>query len=139
MSDLDRTERFIILGLKALGLKTDDFGTFDVDTEHESDTEAWINLNRLGVSVFVDAEGTTRKTIGGGEVKTTGWQVYTIKHLPATRQEPEDTDFVFRGEFDNMAEAVAEVFALVARDRILNMIESVGEADDQTALEEAVG
>jgi hypothetical protein len=127
-NDLDRTERFIIEGLKALNLWS------EVETEHESDTEAWINLPQLGVSVFMDAEGVTRKSIGGREIKSTEWQVFAVTTLPATREEPEDSDLIFRHSFDLMAPAIAEVFALATKDRILNMIEAIGMAEEQEEL-----
>jgi hypothetical protein len=118
MNDLDRTELFITEGLNSLGL------TSDVETEHESDTEAWVNLPQLNVCVLVDAEGTVRKGIGR-EVKGTKWSIYSVEDCGGGR-EPEDTDLVHRGDFDIMQDAVAEIFARVTRDHILNMIEYLG-------------
>jgi hypothetical protein len=106
-------------GLKTLNLKS------KIEFERESDTEVWVNLVDLGVSVFFDAEGGTRRKIGGDWFPVPSYQVYTVESLPATRHEPEDMDLVLRGSFERVDSAVAEVFALVVKDRIYGMIESV--------------
>ncbi len=118
MNDLDRTELFLAEGMRALNL------TSTISTEHESDTEAWVNLDNLGISVFVDAEGGRRRSIKG-EIKVTEWQVYTVQTVSATRHEPEDVDLNFRRSFTNIQDAIAEIFALVTRDTILGMLETV--------------
>ena len=118
MNDLDRTELFLAEGMRALNLES------TISTEHESDTEAWVNLDNLGISVFVDAEGGRRRSIKG-EIKVTEWQVYTVQTVSATRHEPEDVDLNFRRSFTNIQDAIAEIFALVTRDTILGMLETV--------------
>jgi hypothetical protein len=94
-----------------------------MEIERESDTEVWVNLPDLGVSVFYDAEGGTRKGIGR-EVKGPSYQVYTVTYEAATREQPEDMDLTLRREFNRVDDAVAEVFALVVKDRIYGMIEA---------------
>jgi hypothetical protein len=107
-------------GLKTLNIKS------KIEFERESDTEVWINLVDLGVSVFYDAEGGTRRKIGGEWIPAPSYQVYTVESLPATRHEPEDVDHTMRRECERVDDAVAEVFALVVKDRIYGMIEVIG-------------
>ena len=124
VSDVDRVELLLAEGMKTLNLKS------RIDTEHESDTEAWVNLVDLGVSVFCDAEGGTRRSIGGF-LPVPSFQVYTA----ATHWELEATDMVIayrnergahvlRSHFDRVDSAVAEVFAIVVKDTIFSMIEA---------------
>jgi len=116
-SELAQIEGLLVEGMKLLNL------TSEMVTEHESDTEAWVNLPELGVSVFCDAEGGTRRTISG-EIKVPSFQVYTINYTPASRWEPEEEDFRLVKEFSRVADAVAEVFSLVVKDQIQGMIEA---------------
>lgn len=117
VSDVDRVELLLAEGMKVLNLKS------RISTEHESDTEAWVNLVDLGVSVFCDSEGGTRRSISG-EVTVPEFQVYTVSMLPATHEQPGDVDLVIRGSFDRVDSAVAEVFALVVKNTIYSMIEN---------------
>jgi hypothetical protein len=110
---------FITEGLKTLGLHS------KVQTERDSETELWINLLDLGVSIFVDDEGGRRQTISGG-ITVPSYQVYTVDTIPASREEPEDVNHTLRRECDRPDDAVAELFALVAKDRIFAMTEAVG-------------
>jgi hypothetical protein len=110
---------FIAEGLKTLNLKS------RVETERESESELWINLLDLGVSIFSDDEGGTRRTISG-TVKVPSYQVYTVTYEPATREQPEDIDHTLRRECDRPDDAVAELFALVVKDRIFGMTEAIG-------------
>jgi len=118
MNDLERTELFLAEGMRALNR------TSTISTEHESDTEVWINLDNLGISVFMDAEGGRRSCIKG-EIKVTEWQIYTMQTVSATWHEPEDANLTFRRSFTSIQEAIAEVFALVTRDTIFSMLEVV--------------
>jgi hypothetical protein len=118
VSQEERLVIFIAEGMKTLGLHG------RTQTERDSDTELWVNLPDLGVSVFYDAEGGTRRGIGR-EVKVPEIQVYTMKYHEASRWEPEDMELVLRGSFDRIDAAVAEVFSIAVKDRILNMIEAV--------------
>jgi hypothetical protein len=105
-------------------MKTLNYQTRKMVIERESDTEVWVNLPDLGVSVFYDAEGGTRKGIGR-EIKVPSYQVYTVAYQAATREQPEDMDLTMRREFLRVDDAVAEVFALAVKDRIYDMIEAV--------------
>ena len=118
-NDVEKIQRLLRSGLKRLNF------TSEIEIERESDSEAWIILPELGVSIFADAEGMAhRRTIGRIEVKTGAFQVHTIKYLPATRQEPEDSEYVLRHTKERVDDAVAEVFALVVKDEIYAMIEA---------------
>ena len=122
MNDLDRTEFFIREALKSLGI------TATVDTEHESDSEAWINIHTdtgYGLSLFLDSEGEAR-TIGNRIVKRTRWGLYKIVHFPGTREEPPSEDLAHVRDFTNMQEAIAEAFAAITKDHVQCMIESIG-------------
>jgi hypothetical protein len=119
VSENEKLVVFLTEGLKTLNLHS------AVKTERDSDSELWIHLLDLGVSVFVDDEGGKRQTISGG-ITVPSYQVYTIESYPATREQPEETGETMRHECNNVAEAVAEVFSLVAKDRIYGMIEAVG-------------
>jgi hypothetical protein len=118
VSENEKLVVFLTEGMKTLNLKNN-----KMQIERESDSEVWINLPDLGVSVFVDSEGGTRKGIGR-EVKVPEYQVYTMKYTEASRWEPEDMDLVLRGSFDRVDSAVAEVFSLIVKDTIFNMIEA---------------
>jgi hypothetical protein len=119
LSENEKLAVFLTEGLKTLNLHS------AVKTERDSDSELWIHLLDLGVSVFVDDEGGTRKGIGR-EIKVPSYQVYTVEHYPATREQPEDMGETMRRECSRVDDAVAEVFAIVAKDRIYGMIEAVG-------------
>ena len=127
MKAIKDTVKFIELGLTTLNL------TSTIEVEQESDTEFNVNLPGLGINVFIDTEGEQRNGIGGNFVRIPEWQVGTVEHLPATFEDPEDTDVVVRGSFTNVAEAVARVFELVVKDTILGTIEATAYADDLAA------
>ena len=110
---------FVTEGLKTLGLHS------AVKTERDSESELWIHLLDLGVSVFVDDEGGTRRNLGG-TIKVPSYQVYTVTWDAATREQPEEEDYTLRRECDRPDDAVAELFALVAKDRIFGMTEAIG-------------
>jgi len=116
--DVNRIQRLLLSGLKTLNL------TSEINIDRDSDTEAWINLPDLGVSIFADAEGTSRRTIGSVSFKTGGFQVYEVKYLPATREEPEDSEYVLRHTKERVDDTVAEAFALVVKNEIYAMIEA---------------
>jgi hypothetical protein len=119
VSENEKLVVFLTEGLKTLNLKS------RIQTERESDSELWINLLDLGVSIFSDDEGGTRRTIGG-TVKVPSYQVYTVTWDAATREQPEERDETLRRECDRVDDAVAELFALVVKDRIFGMTEAVG-------------
>jgi hypothetical protein len=118
VSENEKLVVFLTEGLKTLNLKS------RIETERESDSELWINLLDLGVSIFSDEEGTTRRKIGGGTIKVPSYQVYTVTWVAATREQPEEMDHTLRRECDRIDSAVAEVFSLVVKDTIFNMIEA---------------
>ena len=123
LSQNEKLAIFVTEGLKTLGLHS------KVQTERDSESELWINLLDLGVSIFVDDEGGTRRNLGGS-IKVPSYQVYTVDSMPATREEPEDVNFTLRRECDRPDDAVAEMLALVAKDRIFAMTEAIGEQLD---------
>lgn len=119
VTDVELIELLLAEGMKVLNFQS------RIDTEHESDTEAWVNLVDLGVSVFCDAEGGKRNTISG-EITVPEFQIFTLEHQAATRDEPEDTYMAHRRSFGRVNDTVAEVFSLVVKDRIYGMIEAGG-------------
>jgi len=117
ISENEKLVEFLTEGMKVLNLKS------IIEFDRESPTELWIKLPDLGVYVYSDAVGGRRKTIRG-EVEVPEFQVFTVATTAATREQPEDEDLQFRRAFPRVDDAVAEVFALVVKDTIYNMIEA---------------
>jgi hypothetical protein len=124
MKAIKDTVKFIDAGLKTLSMKS------TIEVEQESDTEFMVNVPGIGISVLIETDGTVRNSIGDREIRGPKWQVFTTEPFPATFDEPEGTDDVHRGDYDILGDAVARVFELSIKDTILNMIESIGMADD---------
>jgi hypothetical protein len=124
MKAVKDTVKFIEAGIKTLGMNS------TIEIEQESDTEFYINLPGLGINVLIETDGSVRRGIGGHEVRGPSWQVFTVEPFPATFDEPEGTDDVHRGNYEVLGDAVSRVFELSVKDTILNMIESIGMADD---------
>ncbi len=127
MSDfhwLDETEKFLKRGLEHLGREA------NLNVSRESETEAYIEFD--GVSVFVDAEGSERNTIGGRKVKRPLWTVYNIVHYPGDRWEPpsEDLDEASTRTHETVQEAVVDALLRPIADGLFSMIEATGMADD---------
>ncbi len=129
MKAVNDTVKFIAAGIVSLGMDS------EVTVEAESETEFLINVPGLGIEVLVETDGTVRRSIGGREFRGPKWQVFGIKHIPSSRFEPEDAESVHRGDFDLIAEAVSRVFELAIKDHILNMVESIGMADEHEEFE----
>jgi hypothetical protein len=124
MKAIKDTVKFIEAGIKTLGM------TSTIEVEQESDTEFFVTLPGLGINILIETDGTVRNSIGNREIRGPKWQVFTIEPFSATFDEPEGTDEVHRGDFDILGDAVSRVFELSVKDTILNMIESIGMADD---------
>ena len=124
MKAIKDTVKFIEAGIKTLNMNS------TIEIEQESDTEFFIVLPGLGINVLIETDGTVRNTIGGREIRGPKWQVFTVGPFPASFDEPEGTDEIHRGDYDILGDAVARVFELSIKDTILNMIESIGMADD---------
>ena len=124
MKSVKDTVKYIEAGLKTLGMKS------TIEVEQESDTEFFVTLPGLGVNVLVETDGTVRNSIGGREVRGPKWSVFTVEPFPATMDEPEGTDEIHRGDWDILADAVAQVFQISVRETIHTMIESIGMVED---------
>lgn len=124
MKSVKDTVKFIDAGLKTLNMKS------TIEVEQESDTEFMVSVVGLGVNILIETDGTVRQTIGNREIRGPKWQVFTTEPFPATWDEPEGSDEIHRGDYDILGDAVARVFELSIKDTILNMIESIGMADD---------
>jgi len=135
MKAIKDTVKFLDAGIKTLGLKS------TIEVEQESDTEFYIVLPGLGITVLIETDGTVRNSIAG-EIRGPSWQVFTVEPFPDTLDEPGGTDEVHRGNYEILGDAVSRVFELSVKDTILNMIESIGMADDlaaDSAIAEAAG
>ena len=124
MKAVKDTVKFIEAGIKTLGM------TSTIEVKQESDTEFYIALPGLGIYVLIETDGAVRRGIGGREFRGPSWQVFTVVPFHATFDDPESTDEVHRGNYEVLGDAVSRVFELSVRDTILNMIESIGTADD---------
>jgi hypothetical protein len=124
MESVKQTVKFLEAGIKTLGM------TSTIEVEQESDTEFLVNLPGLGINLLIETDGSVRHGIGGQEFRGPLWQVFTVVPFHATFDDPESSDEVHRGNFEVLGDAVSRVFELSVRDTILNMIESIGMADD---------
>jgi hypothetical protein len=136
MKAIKDTVRFLEAGIKTLGM------TSAIEVEQICDNDFFIALPGLGINILIDTEGTVRNSIGKREIRGPKWQVFTLAEFPDTREEPGGVDEIHRGDYDILGDAVSRVFELSVKDTILNMIESIGMADDlaeESAIAEEAG
>ena len=100
---------YLIAGLRTLKL------TSAITIEHESDTEAWVNLDNLGVSIFTDVQA--------------GYYRIYLSGSPLV-------DLVPGNVFNNVQEAIAELFAEVTRHTIYREIEAVRSKQEASCCEQ---
>lgn len=124
MDQVKQTVRYLQAGLDSLGLDS------PIVVEQESDTEFNIIVPNLGVGILLDTEGVLKRGFGGRELIRPRWDVYALDDYPDTREEPGGTDEVPHGTYANIADAIAGVFEIAVRDRILNMLQAIGESEE---------
>ncbi len=125
MDSVKQTVKYIEAGLKTLNMQS------TIEVEQESDTEFLVNMPDIGVSVLIETDGNVLQSFPrSASLRGPKWQVFTTTQLPATFEQPEDVDEEHRGDFTTVAEAVSRIFEIVVRDRILDMIEFLGMAED---------
>lgn len=127
MDQVKQTVKYLQAGLDSFGLES------PVVVEQESDTEFNILLTNLGVGILLDTEGTLKRSVGGREFLRASWEVYGLAEYPDTREEPGGTDEIPQGTHAFICDAISGVFELVVKDRISNMLEAIGEAEQAEA------
>lgn len=129
MDQVKQTVKYLQAGLDSFGLES------PIVVEQESDTEFNIIVTNLGVGILLDTEGTVighrtlKRGLGGAKFLRARWDVYTLEEYPDTREEPGGSDEIPRGTYAHIADAIVNVFELVARERIQNMLQAIGEAE----------
>ncbi len=128
MDQVKQTVKYLEAGLTSLRMSS------PIVVEQESDTEFNILLPNLGVGILLDTEGVLKRGIGNTESLSARWDVYALDDYPDTREEPGFTDENPRGTYAHIAEAIAGLFEIAVRDRILNMLQAIGEAEQAEEL-----